>query len=55
MYTDPLENLFPPNILEPPIQIPDLLHNILNFALIFALDRACLADGQIKRQLRGTQ
>lgn len=55
MYTNPLENLLPPDVLEPPIQISDLLHDILNFALILALDRACLADRQVQRQLRGAE
>ena len=44
-------HLLPPNILQPHIQILDPLHDILNLALIRALDLAGVADRQIQREL----
>jgi hypothetical protein len=49
--TYPLENLLPPNILQPAIQVPHLLHNILDLALIRTLDLACLADREVQLEL----
>ena len=49
--TYPLENLLPPNILQPPIQIPHLLHNIIHLALIRPLNRARLPNHQIQSKL----
>lgn len=46
-----MKHLLPPNILQPPIQILDLLHDILDLALIRALQRAGLANGQVQGQL----
>jgi len=48
--TYPLKHLLPPNILQPRIQILDLLHNALNLALITTLNLAALSNGQIQSQ-----
>lgn len=45
----PLEHLLPPNILQTPIQIFDLLYNILHFPLILLLDLARLTNCHIQR------
>ena len=50
-YTYPLENLLPLDILQPPIQIPHLLHNIVQFPLIRALNITRLSNRQIQRKL----
>ena len=47
----PLENLLPSNILQAPIQIPDLLRDLAQFSLVRAVDRARLPDRQIQIQL----
>ena len=52
--TYPLENLLPPNILQPAIQVPHLLHNILDLALIRTLDLARLADREVQLKLDAT-
>ena len=52
--TYPLENLLPPNILQPAIQVPHLLHNILDLALIRTLDLARLADREVQLELDAT-
>lgn len=49
--TNPLENLFPPNILQPAIQIPHLIHQLVHLALIRTLNLARLANNHVKRQL----
>lgn len=49
--THPLENLLPPHILQPTIQIPHLLHNIINLAFIRALNLASLANRHIQMEL----
>ena len=49
--TYPLENLLPPNILQPAIQVPHLLHNIFDLALIRTLDLARLADREVQLEL----
>ena len=49
--TYPLEDLLPPNILQPAIQVPHLLHNILDLALIRTLDLARLADREVQLEL----
>jgi hypothetical protein len=49
----PLEHLLPPNILHPLIQITDPLDNIVNLALIRALDFARLANRHVQRELDG--
>ena len=48
--THPLKDLFPPDILQPPIQIPNLLTNLAHLALIRTLDRARLPNRHIQRQ-----
>ena len=45
--TNPLENLLPPYILQPRVQIPHLLHNLADLALIRALDGARLPNRHI--------
>lgn len=45
----PLENLLSPDIMQPPIEILDLLHNILHLPLIFRFDLARLTNGDIQR------
>ena len=49
--THPLKHLLPSDILQPPVQILNLLHDILNLALIRTLDSARLSNGQIQGQL----
>ena len=49
--TYPLEDLLSPDILQPAIQVPHLLHNILDLALIRALDLARLADREVQQEL----
>lgn len=49
--TYPLENLLPANILQPRIEVLDLLNNIQDLPLIRTLDGAGLADGQVEVQL----
>lgn len=51
--TYPLENLLPPNILQPGVQILDLLRDVVDLALVRALDLARLANDQIQRELDG--
>jgi hypothetical protein len=45
--TYPLENLFSPDILQPRVQILDLLHQRLHLVLVRALNLACLANRHI--------
>jgi len=49
--THPLKHLLPPDILQPSIEVLDLLHQILHFTLIRALDGARLADRQVEVEL----
>lgn len=49
-FTFTLEHLLPPDILQPSIEVLDLLHNILNLSLIRALDLARLTDGNVKSE-----
>lgn len=45
-----MEHLLSLNILQPCVQVSDPLDNISKFIFIFALDLACLADGQVKME-----
>jgi len=45
-----LEHLLPLDILQSSIQIPHLLHNIVNLALVRALNTTRLANSQIQRK-----
>lgn len=47
----PLEHLLPSDVLQSTIQVFDLGYNILNLALVRALDVARRADGHINREL----
>lgn len=49
--TYPLKDLLPANILQPGIEVLDLLHDIQDLPLIRTLDGAGLADGQVEVQL----
>ena len=49
--TYPLEHLLSPDILQPSIQIPDLLHHLVNLTLIRTLNLACLSNCQIQCEL----
>jgi hypothetical protein len=49
--TYPLENLLPLDILHPLIQVANPLHNIVNLALIRALNLARLPNRHIQRKL----
>ena len=54
----PLEHLLPTNIVQPTIQVLDLLHNILHLPLILQLNVACLANRHVQRhpdRLRSTR
>lgn len=46
----PLENLLSPDIVQSPVEILDLLHDILHLALVFRFDLACLTNGDIQRE-----
>jgi hypothetical protein len=46
-----LKDLLPPNILQPPIQILNLLNDIMDLSLIRRVQRAGLADGQVQLEL----
>lgn len=46
-----LENLLPPNILQPVVQILGPRRQILQLALVGTFNRARLADGHVQRQL----
>ena len=48
--TYPLKDLFPPNIRQPSIQIPDLARHLVHLALILTLDLTRLPDRDVKRQ-----
>ena len=48
-----MKHLFPTNILQPSIQILNLLHNILHLVLIFRLDLARLTDSHVQGDLDG--
>ena len=48
--TYPLENLLPPDILQPAVQVLDLLRDIINLALVRALNLACLPDRHVQRE-----
>lgn len=39
--------------MQPAIQIPDLLHDVVNLALVRALDLARLSNRQVQRELDG--
>jgi hypothetical protein len=49
--TYPLEDLLPPHILQPGIQILNLLDQCLDQVLVRALDLACLANRHINGEL----
>ena len=51
--TYPLEDLFPPDILQPRVQILDLRHQCLNLVLVRALNPARLSNRHIQRELDG--
>ncbi|KAK5629141.1 hypothetical protein RRF57_004855 [Xylaria bambusicola] len=46
-----LEDLLAPDVLQARVEVLDTLRNVLQLALISALDLARLADGQVQRQL----
>jgi hypothetical protein len=45
--TDPLENLLPPDIIQPRVQIPHARRQVLNLLLVAALERTGLANGKV--------
>ena len=45
-----MKHLLPPDILQPAIQIPNLLRNLAQLALIRTLDRARLPNREVERQ-----
>lgn len=49
-----LEDLFPPYVLQPRVQVLDFLHERLDLVLIRALDSARLANRHVQRELDGT-
>lgn len=49
--THPLKDLLPSDILQPPIQVLHLLHNILDLTLIRTLDGTGLPNRQIQSEL----
>lgn len=46
-----LEDLLPPNIRQPAIQLLDFGDNVVDFTLVFALDLARLANGHVDGEL----
>ena len=50
-----LENLLPPYILQPPIQLLYLPYDVLDFALVRALNLARLANCKVHGQLQASQ
>lgn len=48
--TYPLENLLPPNIIQPRIQVPHARGQVLHLGLVAALEGAGLANGDIQGQ-----
>lgn len=55
MTAYPLEDLLPSNVLQSAIQLLDLLHDGVYFALVLALDLACLADGHVDSEFHSAQ
>lgn len=51
----PLEDLLPPDVLQPAIQLFDLLYDGVDFALVLALDLARLADRHVHREFHSAQ
>lgn len=47
----PLEDLFPPYILQPRIDIPNFLHHLPDLVLVAALDLRSLADSHVEFEL----
>lgn len=50
-----MENLLALDILQPAIQVLNLLDNILNLALVLTLNRARHPDCQVKRQFHASE
>lgn len=50
MPTYPLKHLLSPNILQPSIQIPNLLHNLRDLALVITFNLAGLSNRHIQRE-----
>ena len=46
-----MEDLFPPDVLQPRVQVPDLLHQRLDLVLVRALDPAGLANRHVQCEL----
>jgi len=46
-----LEDLFPPDVLQPRVQVLDFLHQRLDLVLVRALDSARLSDRHVQREL----
>jgi hypothetical protein len=49
----PLEDLFPPDVLQPRVQVLDPLRERLDLVLVGALDLARLANSHVQRELDG--
>ena len=45
-----LKNLFPPDIIQPHVEVLDARSQILQLVLVQALDRAGLANGNVQRE-----
>ena len=52
--THSLEHLLSANILQPRVEVPDALRDILDLALVGALNLAGLADGHVEAELDAT-
>ena len=48
--THSLKYLLPPNILQPPIQVSDLVYDVLHLTSVLALDLARLANDHVQRE-----
>ena len=53
--TYPLKHLLPPDILQPPIQLPDLADHIIDLPFILTLDLTRLPNGHVDLQLDPSQ
>lgn len=51
MLSYPLEDLLPPDVRQPAIQLFDFSHDAVNLALVFTLNLARLANRNVDAQL----
>jgi len=54
VVTDSLEDLLPTDVVEPGVEVLDTAGNVLELALVAALDLVGVADGKVEAQLDAT-